>query len=78
LDLINSRCTELESGGRMIDAILTNSVLPTISEKFLTRMLEGQSVDRVHISVSEGEFGYAFEQGKTGPTASTSTDTEFG
>ena len=26
--LIVSRCTEVESGGRMIDAILTNTVLP--------------------------------------------------
>src|SRR5512146_205570 len=31
--LIVSRCTELESGGRMIDAILTNTVLPKISEE---------------------------------------------
>jgi type VI secretion system protein VasG len=31
VDLIRSRCTELESGGRMIDSILTNTVLPTIS-----------------------------------------------
>ena len=32
--LIASRCTELESGGRMIDAILTNTVLPAISGNF--------------------------------------------
>ena len=31
IKLIGSRCTELESGGRMIDAILTNTVLPTIA-----------------------------------------------
>jgi len=37
--LIASRCTELESGGRMIDAILTNTMLPRISEEFLRRML---------------------------------------
>jgi type VI secretion system protein VasG len=35
IKLITSRCTELESGGRMIDAILTNTVLPKISEEFL-------------------------------------------
>src|SRR5207244_1872397 len=38
--LISSRCTELESGGRMIDAILTNTVLPKISEAFLSRMMQ--------------------------------------
>ena len=40
--LIVSRCTEVESGGRMIDAILTNTVLPRISEEFLTRMMQGR------------------------------------
>jgi type VI secretion system protein VasG len=59
--LIVSRCTELESGGRMIDAILTNTVLPRISEEFLTRLLEGKPVARVHVNVVAGEFGYAFE-----------------
>ena len=41
LELIAARCTELESGGRMIDAILTNTVLPQISRELLTRMAEG-------------------------------------
>ena len=59
--LIVSRCTELESGGRMIDAILTNTVLPRISEEFLIRMVEGNIVERVHVNVTEGEFGYGFE-----------------
>ena len=61
IKLIASRCTELESGGRMIDAILTNTVLPRISEEFLTRMMEGKSIERVHVSVQDGEFGYGFE-----------------
>ena len=59
--LIASRCTELESGGRMIDAILTNTVLPKISEEFLTRMIEGRDIGRVHISVADDGFEYAYE-----------------
>ncbi|HEV2609624.1 MAG TPA: type VI secretion system ATPase TssH [Noviherbaspirillum sp.] len=59
--LIASRCTELESGGRMIDAILTNSVLPTISGEFLKRMMEGKSITRVHVTAEGGEFAYSFE-----------------
>jgi type VI secretion system protein VasG len=59
--LITERCTELESGGRMIDAILTNTVLPAISQEFLTRMMEGMPVERVRVSVDGGEFSYAFE-----------------
>jgi type VI secretion system protein VasG len=61
IKLIVSRCTELESGGRMIDAILTNTVLPKISEEFLTRMIEGKPVERVQVTVENGEFGYGFE-----------------
>jgi type VI secretion system protein VasG len=59
--LIASRCTEVESGGRMIDAILTNTILPRISEEFLTRMMNGTPAARVHISVEGGDFAYAFE-----------------
>ena len=59
--LIVSRCTELESGGRMIDAILTNTVLPRISEEFLKRMMEGKPITRVQVGVAEGDFTYAFE-----------------
>ncbi|HJW30507.1 MAG TPA: hypothetical protein VJ508_14845 [Saprospiraceae bacterium] len=62
IKLITSRCTELESGGRMIDAILTNTVLPKISQAFLTRMMEGKPVERVHVRVQDGDFGYAFER----------------
>jgi type VI secretion system protein VasG len=59
--LIVSRCTELESGGRMIDAILTNTLLPKISVELLSRMLSGQPVDRIHITVKDGEFAYEFD-----------------
>jgi len=61
IKLIVARCTELESGGRMIDAILTNTMLPRISTEFLTRMMEGKPIERVHVSVQDGEFGYGFE-----------------
>ena len=58
--LIASRCTELESGGRMIDAILTNTMLPAISQEFLKRMMEGEPIERVHVRVADGDFSYAF------------------
>ncbi len=61
VDLIRSRCTELESGGRMIDAILTNTVLPAISEEFLTRMMEGKGIDRIHVGVENEQFRYEFD-----------------
>jgi type VI secretion system protein VasG len=58
--LVISRCTEGESGGRMIDAILTNSMLPDISREFLTRMMEGAMIARVSVDVQNGEFAYQF------------------
>ncbi len=61
VDLIVSRCTELESGGRMIDTILTNTLLPKMSREFLTRMMEGQPIPSVRVTVEDGEFGYGFE-----------------
>jgi type VI secretion system protein VasG len=58
--LISSRCTEPESGGRMIDAILTNTLLPQISGEFLTRMSAGTATREVAISVKGSEFEYQF------------------
>jgi type VI secretion system protein VasG len=55
-----SRCTESESGGRMIDAILTNTMLPDISRVFLTRMMEGQPIERVEVGVTGSDFQYNF------------------
>ena len=40
VDVIASRCGEVESGARVVDAILTNTVLPKISQEFLTRMMK--------------------------------------
>jgi type VI secretion system protein VasG len=61
VNLIVSRCTEVESGGRMIDAILTNTVLPAISREFLTRTMEGKALSGVRLSAAEGDFRYVFE-----------------
>jgi len=61
VELIASRCTELESGGRMIDAILTNSVLPAISSEILNRMLRNEPATQVAVGVQGGEFSYDFE-----------------
>jgi type VI secretion system protein VasG len=59
--LITSRCTELESGGRMIDAVLTNTVLPTISQELLRRIVEGRPARGVSLTTAGSEFAYTFE-----------------
>ena len=58
--LIASRCTEPESGGRMIDAILTNTVLPQISREFLTRIAQSGATSSVTLAVKSGDFHYQF------------------
>jgi len=58
--LVVSRCTESESGGRMIDAILTNTMLPDISREFLTRMMQGIAIERVRVGVADAGFQYDF------------------
>jgi len=59
--LVVSRCTESESGGRMIDAILTNTMLPEISREFLTRTMQGTPILGVKVGVTDGEFSYSFD-----------------
>jgi type VI secretion system protein VasG len=59
--LIVSRCTEAESGGRVIDALLTNTVLPRISTEYLTRLTEGGALGRIRLSASANDFVYAFD-----------------
>ncbi len=59
--LVVSRCNEVESGGRVIDAILTNTVLPRISHEYLTRLAEGRPIKRVALEVRDGDFAYAFD-----------------
>ena len=61
IGLIAERCTDVDSGGRMIDSILTNTVLPTVSEEILTRMMAGKPVARVHVGVDKSEFTYAYD-----------------
>jgi type VI secretion system protein VasG len=59
-ELISARCTELESGGRMIDAILTNTVLPEISRALLMKMAADEPLKSVEIDAKDERFVYNF------------------
>jgi type VI secretion system protein VasG len=61
VDLIVRRCTEVESGGRMIDAILGNAVLPNISREVLNGTLQGRLPAAISLSADEDAFVFAFE-----------------
>jgi len=61
---IARRCTEVDTGARNIDNILTNTLLPDLSAELLERMARGEVYERVHVSQSkDGRFQYTF-----GPT----------
>lgn len=57
---VAKRCTEVESGARNVDNILTNTMLPDISRYLLSRMADRQKPTSIHVSVAEnGSFVYA-------------------
>ncbi len=60
VDLIVSRCTEVASGGRMIDAILTNTMLPDLSIELLNRQMHGEEVHAIDVGVEGSGFTYRF------------------
>jgi type VI secretion system protein VasG len=59
--LVAERCTEVESGARAVDAILTQKMLPEMSREFLNRMIEGRAISKVRIGVKDSEFVYSFD-----------------
>ncbi|MBE8595152.1 type VI secretion system ATPase TssH [Xenorhabdus sp. BG5] len=57
---IVSRCTEIESGGRMVDAILTNTLLPQISQQLLSASAHDEQYHQLRVSLEQGEFQCQF------------------
>jgi len=59
IEEVAKRCTEVESGARNVDNILTNTLLPDISRRLLTAFAEGQRPSAIHVSIGEdGSFVY--------------------
>jgi len=59
VDLVKQRCIEVESGARNVDHLLSNTMLPEISRQLLTRMVEGEALERITVGAAEnGEFTY--------------------
>ncbi len=58
---IARRCTEVESGARNIDNILTNTLLPEISREILGRIAAGNELNSVRVDIGpEGKFLYSW------------------
>ena len=57
---VAKRCTEVESGARNVDNVLTNTLLPEISRQLLGKMAEGERVSSIRVSVgADGKFVYS-------------------
>jgi type VI secretion system protein VasG len=69
VDLVVSRCNEVASGGRMIDAILTNTMLPELSIALLEKQMAGEEVAKIAVTVKDSVFDYVF----SGPEAQPAT-----
>ena len=54
IDTVASRCTEVESGARNIDNILTNTLLPDMSRELLSSMAEGRQLTSIRVGIGEG------------------------
>ena len=53
------RCTEVESGARNVDNILTNTLLPDMSRQLLGRMAANEPMERIHVGIgADGAFEY--------------------
>jgi type VI secretion system protein VasG len=59
VDEVANRCTEVESGARNVDNILTNTLLPDISRQLLGRMAANEPMERIHVGIgTDGAFEY--------------------
>jgi len=59
IEEVARRCTEVESGARNVDNILTNTLLPDISKQLLGKIAEGVKPEAFHVTIGEdGAFAY--------------------
>ncbi|MEP3783693.1 type VI secretion system ATPase TssH [Ascidiaceihabitans sp.] len=57
---IVDQCRDPDSGGRMIDNIISNSILPDLSRQVLARMVSGEEMKTVEIALKDGAYDYVF------------------
>ena len=62
VEAVLARCTEVDSGARNVDHILTGTLLPEIAENVLARMAEGRPIERIKVSAARnGDFKYTVQ-----------------
>lgn len=58
VEAIASRCTEVDSGARNIDHILSHTLLPEMSRELLSRMAAAEEISEVKVTVGDTGFSY--------------------
>jgi type VI secretion system protein VasG len=62
-DVVNyivSQCNDPDSGGRMVDNIITNTLLPALSREFLKRSIAKEEPKEAKVTIENGNFAYAW------------------
>jgi type VI secretion system protein VasG len=59
--LIVSMCNDPDSGGRVIDNVITNTILPALSREILKRQLAREPIQSVKVSAEGSEFVYTVD-----------------
>ena len=62
VELVARRCTAIESGGRMIDAILTHTILPRLSEEVIGATVSARKLAGVRLGAANDDFHYEFSE----------------
>jgi type VI secretion system protein VasG len=57
---IVSKCNDPDSGGRMIDNIITNTLLPSLSREFLNKSLAKEEIKEARVTIENDNFSYAW------------------
>jgi len=60
IDHIVSKCNDPDSGGRMIDNIITNTLLPALSREFLKKSLAKEEITQARVTIEDNDFAYAW------------------
>jgi type VI secretion system protein VasG len=61
VDHIVAKCDDPDSGGRMIDNIITNTLLPSLSRELLKRSLTKETLREAKATIGDGDFAFAWE-----------------
>jgi type VI secretion system protein VasG len=61
VDHIVSKCDDPDSGGRMIDNIITNTLLPSLSREFLKRSLAKETLKEAKVTIANNDFAFGWE-----------------